>query len=141
MPGAAAGFGQRLQRRRLDAADLVERGLDQVNPEERPDIRPHHGLVEAQLGLHREIVESVGVRRGIERGARLLLVLAEIVLQREVVPELAKHLGREQHAFLIEQLVAFLHEPPLVLQFEECDAGRDDLAAHVRHRRAPRDGA
>ena len=34
----------------VDAAGLVERGLDQVNPEERPDIRPHEGLSRLSLG-------------------------------------------------------------------------------------------
>lgn len=74
----------------------------------------------------------------------LLSVRAEpldFLLQAGVAAQLAHDFRGEQHALLVEQLVALLDQPPLVLQFEEGDPGREHLTAGFSHGPARRGGA
>jgi hypothetical protein len=55
--------------------------------------------------------------------------------------ELTADLTGEQDALLIEQLIAFLRQLLLVLELQQRDARRGELATRLRHAALPADSA
>ena len=70
------------------------------------------------------------------------ILLRPCLLLEHVHPaQLPQDLACEQHPFLVQQLVAFLHQSPFLLQLEEGDPGGEQFADALRHRAALAGGA
>ena len=69
--------------------------------------------------------QRAGTRVVLERGA----FPPQGIEQRELAPDFM----RQQDALLIEQRIAFLHQPLLILELEQRDARGRDLTSCLRH--------
>jgi hypothetical protein len=122
-----------------------------LRPVDRPQPRLEQGEAEKPVPLdvqHRvlgrhgrvdpETVQAVPAGRLGERrhGVGMLRPVARQLLP--VALQLTQDLGGQQHALLVQELVALLHQPPLVAKRQRRAAGRRKLTPVHRPHREPR---
>src|SRR5579862_9100895 len=76
----------------------------------------------------------MAIQRRDKRGACGPLGLAHLGLPAAQPPKLCADLGNEANPLLVEELVAFLDQPLLILELELRDPGGDGLVRHALSR-------
>src|SRR3990170_3328805 len=121
------GLGRGMLRFRGPTELAMKRGVQQPDTEQHAPVDSHLGVLHGHGRIDLHAVEAVAGDRGLERlggGGEPLLKDAPGVF---VTPQLLQHLGRQDQALLVEELVTFAHRLPLLVELQHRRARGGDV--------------